>query len=115
MKPNEIRKFVASAKNGEAEILLYDQIGASFFGDGISAKDFKKQFDDVQSKASRIVLRINSPGGDVFDGAAIYDVIAQSSIPVDIYVDGLAASAAFTVAMAGRTVSIGEAGMMMMH
>src|SRR5678816_2809200 len=114
MKPSGIRKFQIVAQAGEAEIFLYDQIGASFFGDGISAKAFVEQLNAV-GKVSRIVLRINSPGGDVFDGAAMYDKLSQSETPVDVIVDGLCASAAFTVAMAGRTISIGDAGMMMMH
>lgn len=111
---DNLRQFSIVAKANEAEVFLYDQIGTSFWGDGISAKQFADQFKAI-SKVSRIVLHINSPGGDVFDGAAIYDLVRQSEIPVDVMVDGLAASAAFTVAMAGRKISIGEAGMMMMH
>ena len=116
MKPDfsNLRQFKIVAKANEAEIYLYDQIGASFWGDGISAKQFADQFNAIQ-KVSRIVLRINSPGGDVFDGSAIYSLIKSSTIPVDVMVDGLAASAAFTVAMAGRKISIGEAGLMMLH
>lgn len=109
------RRFSVTAKaNKTAEILLYDQIGESFWGGGTSAKQFAEQLKAVD-KVDSITLRINSPGGDVFEGAAMYDLISQSSIPVDVVVDGLAASAAFTVAMAGRSISIGEAGMMMMH
>jgi HK97 family phage major capsid protein len=110
----EIRQFKIVAKANEAEIFLYDQIGTSFFGEGISAKQFAEQFRAI-GKVSRVVLRINSPGGDVFDGAAIYDLIKESDVPVDVAVDGIAASAAFTIAMAGRKISVGEAGMMMMH
>lgn len=109
------RRFSVTAKaNKTAEILLYDQIGESFWGGGTSAKQFAEQLKAIE-KVDSITLRINSPGGDVFEGAAMYDLIAQSSIPVDVVVDGLAASAAFTVAMAGRSISIGEAGMMMTH
>lgn len=111
----DCRKFAISMKAEEAEILLYDQIGTSFWGDGISAKQFAEQFRAIGDKVSRINLRINSPGGDVWDGAAIYDLIKSSKVPVDVTVDGLAASAAFTVAMAGRKITIGAAGMMMMH
>lgn len=109
------RRFSVTAKaNKTAEILLYDQIGESFWGGGTSAKQFAEQLKAIE-KVDSITLRINSPGGDVFEGAAMYDLIAQSPIPVDVIVDGLAASAAFTVAMAGRSISIGEAGMMMTH
>lgn len=109
------RRFSVTAKaNKTAEILLYDQIGESFWGGGTSAKQFAEQLKAIE-KVDSITLRINSPGGDVFEGAAMYDLISQSAIPVDVIVDGLAASAAFTVAMAGRSISIGEAGMMMTH
>lgn len=113
--PSAFRKFSVQMKATEAEIFLYDQIGTSFWGDGISAKQFADQFRAIGTKVGRIVLHINSPGGDVFDASAIFDLIKQSVVPVDVVVDGLAASAAFTVAMAGRKIYIGEAGLMMVH
>jgi HK97 family phage major capsid protein/ATP-dependent Clp endopeptidase proteolytic subunit ClpP len=112
---NTVRKFAVIAKaDNEAEILLYDQIGMSFWGDGVTAKQIKAELDKME-KVSRIVLRVNSPGGDVFEGSAIYDLLSQSETPVDVIVDGICASAAFTVTMAGRKIAIGEAGMMMLH
>jgi HK97 family phage major capsid protein len=109
------RTFAVIAKaNNEVEILLFSQIGQSVFGDGIVAKQFKAEFNAING-VSRIVLRINSAGGDVFEAAAIYDTIKQSETPVDVIVDGICASAAFTIAMAGRRIDVGEAGMMMLH
>jgi HK97 family phage major capsid protein len=108
------RKFSVVAKAKTAEIYLYDEIGSSFWGEGITSKQLADQLAAID-KVDSILLRINSPGGDVFEGAAMYDLIAQNKIPVNVRVDGLAASAAFTVAMAGKTIEIGEAGMMMLH
>jgi HK97 family phage major capsid protein len=111
---NTVRKFAIVAKADECEILLYDQIGMSMWGDGITAKQVKAAMDGA-GKVSRIVLRVNSPGGDVFEGSAIYDLIKQSETPVDVVVDGICASAAFTIMCAARRVEVGEAAMLMLH
>lgn len=66
---------------------------------------------DVQ----RIDVFINSPGGDVFEGMAIYNTLKQHPAPVNVYVRGLAASAASLVAMAGDTITMGEGTFMMVH
>ena len=56
------------------EISIFGDIGESFWGGGITAEDFKKDFDDVKA-AKEIHVLINSYGGDVFDGIAIYNII----------------------------------------
>lgn len=100
---------VAAAAGAPAEILIYDEIG--YFG--ITAKAF------VQSLANAgdgpLTLRINSPGGDVFDGLAIYNALCARKGTVNVVVDGLAASAASFIAMAGKTVSMAEQSMLMIH
>lgn len=58
------------AKGSRGEIWLYDQVGTSFFGEGVSAKSFQKDLAAL-GKVTIINLHINSPGGDVFDGFAI--------------------------------------------
>lgn len=112
------RKGIFSAvKNSanELEVMLYDEIGYDFWtGGGITAKDVADQLK-AAGTVSRIALRINSPGGDVFEGSAIYSQLSKSGIPVDVYIDGLAASAASFIAMVGRTVSMGDNAMMMIH
>jgi ATP-dependent protease ClpP protease subunit len=112
------RKGIFSAiknANGELEIMLYDEIGYDFWsGGGITAKDVADQLK-AAGTLSRIVLRINSPGGDVFEGSAIYSQLASSGVPVDVMIDGLAASAASFIAMVGRSVSMGDNAMMMIH
>lgn len=102
------------AKKDRAEIYLYGVIGQDFWGDGISAKMFA---DDLKKAGdvSRIDLRINSEGGDVFDGKAMYTLLTEHRAKVTTHVDGLAASAASYVAMAGNEIVIAEAAFMMIH
>jgi ATP-dependent protease ClpP protease subunit len=106
--PQELSVKAAAADTG-AEILLYDAIGWG----GISAKDFVLAL--AQAGDGPITLRINSPGGDVFDGMAIYNSLRNRKAPVHVVVDGIAASAASFIAMAGTTLSMAEQSMMMIH
>jgi ATP-dependent Clp endopeptidase proteolytic subunit ClpP len=101
------------AKTKEAEITLYSEIGDSWWG-GISAKQFA---EDLKSygKIERITVRINSPGGDVFDGITIYNVLKQHQAKVTVYIDGLAASIASIIAMAGDEIYMAENAFMMIH
>jgi ATP-dependent Clp protease protease subunit len=103
-----------SAKGNRGEIWLYDQIGASFWGDGITAKTFQKELAAL-GKVTTINLRINSPGGDVFDGFAIYNQLVQHPANVEVDVDGVAASIASIIAMAGNTIRMAKNSMMMIH
>lgn len=105
-------KFQCRGSRGE--IWLYDQIGARFWGDGVTAKSFQKDLTAL-GKVSAIDLRINSPGGDVFDGFAIYNMLAQHPATIDVYVDGVAASIASIIAMAGDTIKMAKNSMMMIH
>ena len=93
-----------------AEIDLFGEIGGFY---GISAKMFRDKLNAVT--ASNIVLRINSPGGDVFDGIAIYNELLTWRGNVVVRVTGLAASAASIVAMAGDTIEIAENAFYMIH
>jgi ATP-dependent Clp protease protease subunit len=102
------------AKGNRGEIWLYDQIGASFWGDGITAKTFQKELSAL-GKVTNITLRINSPGGDVFDGFAIYNQLVQHPADIDVEVDGVAASIASIIAMAGNKIRIAKNAMMMIH
>lgn len=102
------------ARGTTGEIWLYDQIGESFWGDGISAKSFQKELT-AMGKVSTINLRINSPGGDVFDGVAIYNQLKSHPARVVVDIDGLAASIASIIAMAGDEIRIASNAMMMIH
>lgn len=95
--------------DSETRIDIYDEI--SWFG--ISAADFNRELRSVTSKS--IVLHLNSPGGDVFDGLAIYNGLLQHPADVHVTVDGIAASIASVIAMAGDTVEMAKGSMMMIH
>ena len=101
----EIRNATAET----AEVLLYDEIG----GWGITASDFAKELQGVKAKI--INLRINSPGGDVFDGVAIYNALKNHPAAVHAVVDGLAASSASFISQAGDTVLMATGSTMMIH
>lgn len=91
----------------DAEILVYDDIG--FWG--VNARDVIAQIQ--QSGARRPLVRINSMGGGVFEAGAIATIL--SSLDTTIQIDGVAASAASLIAMAGKRVHISETGFMMLH
>lgn len=100
----------AAAKG--AELYLYDVIGG-WMG-GITAKQV---VDDVKAlgKIDTLSVHINSPGGDVFEGLAIYNVLKQHPADVIIDIDGLAASIASLISMAGDTIRIADNALMMVH
>lgn len=99
----------ASASADTTDILLYDEIGYW----GVTAEEFITALATITTP--NICVRINSPGGDVFDGLAIFNALANHKGNVSCVVDGLAASAASFIALAGKTVSIHESAMMMIH
>jgi ATP-dependent Clp endopeptidase proteolytic subunit ClpP len=101
-------------KADKAEIWIYEQIGEDFWtGGGITAKSFQKELAGI--KASQIDLHINSPGGEVFDGITIYNLIKQHPANVTTYIDGLAASIASVIALAGDSVIMAENALYMIH
>lgn len=101
---------IRAAARGVAEVLLYDEIGAW----GITAKQFAKDLKAL-GDLQRIDLRVHSPGGDVFEGTAIYNLLKHHPARVEGYVDGLAASMATVILMACDTVYIPENAMWMVH
>lgn len=108
------RKFEVVNQGDHAEILIYDVIGFDWWsGGGITAKDFRKQLDAIT--ASKITVRINSPGGDVFDGITIFNDLVDHGAEIHVVISGLAASIASVIAMAGNRVTIEKGAMMMIH
>lgn len=104
------RQLIVRAAQDEAvEVLLYDEIG--FWG--IPAKQFAEQLAEIE--AATIHLRVNSPGGDVFDGVAIYNTLRQHSAQVITHIDGLAASIASVIALAGDEVRMAPNAFFMIH
>jgi ATP-dependent Clp endopeptidase proteolytic subunit ClpP len=103
------------AKGNRGEIWLYDQIGEDFWsGGGITAKTFQKELAAL-GKVDTINLRINSPGGDVFDGFTIYNLLKQHAASIEVDVDGVAASIASIIAMSGNKIRMAKNSMMMIH
>jgi len=100
---------VRAAADGVTEILLYDEIG--FWG--VTAKQFVQQLSAISTPS--ITVRINSPGGDVFDGLAIYDALEAHAATIETVVEGLAASAASFIALAADKVTMAENALMMIH
>ena len=108
---NNIRFVNRGAKTGE--IWLYDQVGEGFFG-GMSAKTFNDELNKL-GKVDTINLRINSPGGSVFDGVAIYNTLKRHPARLEVDVDGIAASIASVIAMAGDEIRMAANAMLMVH
>lgn len=100
---------VKNATGDVAEIMVYDEIG--FWG--VTAADFVAQLKNIT--APKVVVRINSPGGDVFDGLAIFAAIQGYSGEVTCVVDGWAASAASFIALAGKETTMAPNAFMMIH
>jgi ATP-dependent Clp endopeptidase proteolytic subunit ClpP len=99
---------------GAVEILLYDVIGEDFFGEGTTAKAFAEELAAAGGLTS-IHLKVNSPGGNVFDGVSIYNALLSHSATVTAQVVGLAASIASVIIMAASEISMGEGSMIMIH
>lgn len=95
---------------GADEVQIYEEIG----GWGISAKEFAQDLKDL-GPVSEISLRINSPGGSVFDGNAIFNQLKQHKARVTAHIDGLAASMASVIAMAADHIIMPENALMMIH
>jgi ATP-dependent Clp protease protease subunit len=105
--------FEIKAKGENAEIHIYEDIGEGWLG-GISAKSFADEVKKL-GKIKNINVKINSYGGSVFDGIAIYNTLRNNSARVRVDIDGIAASIASIIAMAGDEVNIAENGFMMIH
>ena len=99
--------------NKRGEIWLYDQVGEGYFG-GMSAKQFTDDLNKL-GQVDTINLRINSPGGSVFDGVAIYNALKRHPARIEVDVDGIAASIASVIAMAGDEIRMAGNAMMMIH
>ncbi len=102
--------YTIRARDTGAEVLIYDEIGAY----GVSAKGFLAELGALPEDAA-IDLRLNSPGGSVFDAVAIHNALTRHAGSVTAWIDGIAASAASYVAMAGDEIVIPENAFLMIH
>jgi ATP-dependent protease ClpP protease subunit len=115
LKTGTLPFFRASMQSGGClELIMYEDIGKNpWTGEGLTAKTVKAQLD-AAGKYAKISLRINSPGGDAFEGVAIGNLLKSTGKPINVYVDGIAASAASIIAMCGD-VQMAPNAMMMIH
>lgn len=105
---------IVSANTDSATISIYDQIGEDpWEGGGVTAKRISAALRSIGARD--VVVSINSPGGDFFEGIAIYNLLREHPHRVTVNVVGLAASAASVIAMAGDEVRIAKAGFLMIH
>ncbi len=96
-----------------AELMIYDVIGGDFFSEGVTAKDVRAAVKSAKGKT--INLRINSPGGSVIEGAAILTALDEFAGRIEVDVDGVAASAASVIMMAGDKIRVASNGLVMVH
>lgn len=119
-KPNVFDRWTDSAagirsmERGDNVITMFEAIGEDFWsGGGITAKKVASQLRGIGARP--VEVHVNSPGGDMFEGIAIFNVLREHPQPVTIKVMGMAASAASIIAMAGDTIEIGAASFLMIH
>lgn len=107
---SEIR---AAESKDENVISILGSIGQDFFGEGITARRVSAALRSIGAKD--VTVHINSPGGDFFEGLAIYNLLREHPKQVTVKVLGMAASAASVVAMAGDRIEVPRAGFLMIH
>lgn len=107
---NASKRFEVVNKGDTTELYIYDVIDSWF---GVSAEEFVKTLNNIE--ADEIVIRINSPGGDAFDGRAIASAIKAHKAVITAKIDGLCASAATTIANACDEVQMAEGSFYMIH
>ncbi|MDE9693008.1 head maturation protease, ClpP-related [Citrobacter freundii] len=104
---------IRAAREGDNSISIFDVIGADYWGEGVTASRIAGALRSLNG--ADVTVNINSPGGDMFEGLAIYNLLREYEGRVTVKVLGLAASAASVIAMAGDDVQIGRGAFLMIH
>lgn len=104
---------IQARSNRSAEVFIYGDIGESWSEETTTAKQFIKDMAAID--AYHLAVRINSVGGSVHDGLAIFNTLRRHKATVTVSIDGLAASIASLIAMAGDRIEMAENAMMMIH
>lgn len=105
---------VRAADSDDASISIYDVIGEdAWSGGGVTSKRISAALRAIGERD--VTVNINSPGGDFFEGTAIYSLLRDHKAKVTVRVMGLAASAASVIAMAGDEIQVSEVGFLMIH
>jgi ATP-dependent Clp protease protease subunit len=116
VRPDALERWhpeVRAAKEDEASISIYDSIGENWEGTGITAKRISGVLRNIGTQPVKV--NVNSPGGDFFEGVAIYNLLRNHKAKVTVQIMGLAASAASVIAMAGDEILMGEGAWFMVH
>lgn len=106
-------RLVENKAAQSADMYIYDDIGPAWAG-MVSAKGVVQALAGL-GEVKTINVRINSPGGDVFEGLGIYNALKANGAKIVVHIDGMAFSAASFIAMVGDEINIAENGMMMVH
>ena len=102
-----------AAASDDNTISVFDVIGQDYWGEGVTAKRIAGTLRSMNG--ADVTVNINSPGGDMFEGLAIYNLLREYQGKVTVKVLGLAASAASIIAMAGDDIQIGRGAFLMIH
>ncbi|WP_262017304.1 head maturation protease, ClpP-related [Serratia liquefaciens] len=102
-----------AAASDDNTISVFDVIGLDYWGEGVTAKRIAGALRSMNG--ADVTVNINSPGGDMFEGLAIYNLLREYQGKVTVKVLGLAASAASIIAMAGDDIQIGLGAFLMIH
>jgi ATP-dependent protease ClpP protease subunit len=97
------------------ELLIYGDIGESWWGESVTAQSVAQQLNELDSTVATINVRINSYGGSVADGLAIYNALKRHKATKAVTIDGVAMSSASLIAMAGDSVSMPPTSILMIH
>lgn len=104
---------IKAAKPDDSSISIFDVIGADYWGEGVTANRIAGALRSLNG--ADVTVNINSPGGDMFEGLAIYNLLREYEGKITVKVLGLAASAASIIAMAGDDIQIGRGAFLMIH
>ena len=116
VRPDALEKWqpeIRAAETGDASISILESIGEGWDGAGVTAKRIGAALRAIGNRDVRV--DINSPGGDFFEGVAIYNQLRAHPAKVTVNVMGLAASAASVIAMAGDEINMGDGAFLMIH
>ncbi|MGG5766607.1 head maturation protease, ClpP-related [Bacillus wiedmannii] len=109
---------MSADSSNSADIFIYGDIvrwvWEDYFPEDVSSNTFKDDLDAL-GEVSTLNLHVNSPGGSVFEGIAIYNMLKRHKAKVNVYIDALAASIASVIAMAGDTIYMPKNSMLMIH
>lgn len=116
MRPDALERWepsIRAAADDGPTISIYDRIGDSYDSEGVTAKRISAALRNIGARD--VTVNVNSPGGDFFQGVAIYNMLREHKAKVTVNVMGIAASAASIIAMAGDEIMMGDGAFLMIH